>query len=298
MSNLAEITGFLEHLGDAIIIVNDSSDIIYANPACSKLFGYSKKNIHTMAIENLMVPSQKTNHRKVVNEYIQSKSSARAMMTRAQLPCVDSSGNTFNARISIASVTIDKQLFGVATIQDFTSLQKEIENLEITSHQDTLTGLFNRRYLQKITKPNSRILRTWKNIGLIYLDLNKFKPINDQYGHEVGDAVLKVVSNRIKGSIRFDDIVFRMGGDEFLVFINLNNILDKRETIRNIAVKIQQEVTKPLETEYANISVGLSAGCGIYPENDSDMMKLVAKTDKAMYSAKKTGIHISFVETS
>jgi diguanylate cyclase (GGDEF)-like protein len=129
----------------------------------------------------------------------------------------------------------------------------------------------------------------------MYIDLNKFKPINDKYGHEVGDAVLKVVSNRINGCIRFDDIAFRLGGDEFLILLNLTNALDKTELLNHIAEKIHWEVTRPIETEQTNIKVGLSAGCGIYPEDESDLMRLVNMVDKAMYSAKETGTHIANV---
>ena len=289
MSTLEEITSFLDCLGDAIIIVNDSSELLFANSACAKMFGYEAEAMRGMVIDTLMKPSPKLDHHEMVKQFIQANSPARTMMTRGVLPCVNKSGEIFNARISIASVRIDNQLLGVATIQDFTSLQKEIEKLEITSHQDTLTGLYNRRYLHKVTEANSRILHTWKSIGVIYIDLNKFKPINDNYGHDVGDAVLRVVASRINGCIRFDDIAFRMGGDEFLVLLNLTKAKDRVRLVHNIAEKIHREVAKPIAIEQAAMQVGLSAGCGIYPDNESDLMRLVTKVDRAMYSAKKAG---------
>lgn len=289
MSTLDDITSFLDCLGDAIIIVNDSSELIFANAACAKMFGYEVEEMPGMLLDKLMKPAAKLDHQEMVKQFIQSNSSARTMMTRGILPCVNESGEIFNARISIASVTIDNQLLGVATIQDFTSLQKEIEQLEITSHQDTLTGLYNRRYLHKVTESNSRILNTWKSIGVIYIDLNKFKPINDNYGHDVGDAVLRVVASRINGCIRFDDIVFRMGGDEFLILLNLTTAKDRARLVHNITEKIHHEVAKPIALEQATMQVGLSAGCGIYPDNESDLMRLVTKVDRAMYSAKRAG---------
>ncbi|NNK96036.1 MAG: GGDEF domain-containing protein [Desulfobacterales bacterium] len=295
MSNFNEIMEFLENLGDAIIIVNESSEIIFANSSCAKMFGYKARAMSGMLIDNLMRPSNNIDHREMVKKFIQSKSPARTMMTRGVLPCVDKYGNIFNARISIASATIDQRMYGVATIQDFTSLQKEIENLEITTYQDTLTGLYNRRYLQTITESNSRILHTWKTIGLIYIDLDKFKPINDKHGHGVGDAVLKAVSNRINGGIRFDDIAFRLGGDEFLILLNLTHAMDKTGLINRITEKIYREVTRPIEIGQIVIKVGFSAGCGIYPEDESDFMRLVDMADKAMYSAKGTETSIANV---
>jgi len=296
MSNLKEITSFLEYLGDAIIIVNESSELIFANSACSEFFGSPAQDMRGMLIDNLMTPLHKLNHQEMVKKYIQSNSSAKTMMNRGLLPCLDASGKIFNARISIASVTIDNQLYGVATIQDFTYIQKEIEHLEIAAHQDTLTGLYNRRYLQEISGSNSRILHTWKDIGVIYIDLNKFKHVNDKYGHEVGDVVLRMVSKRINGCIRYDDIALRMGGDEFLVLLNLTNIHNKAESVNQIAENIHSEVIRPIETKHTNIKIGLSAGCGLYPKDENNLMKLIDMVDKAMYTAKETGEHITNVD--
>ena len=249
-----------------------------------------------MHLDSLMRGAKKTNHQEMVKEFIRSNSPARSMMTRNSLLAVDRSGNIFNARISIASVNIDNQLYGVATIQDFTTLQKELEYLEINSYQDPLTGLYNRRYLQKTAESNSRILSTWQSIGVMYMDLNNFKPINDKYGHEVGDAVLKVVSNRIKGCIRFDDIAFRLGGDEFLILLNLTNAHNRTGLMNNIAEKIYSEITRTITIKQINIKVGFSAGCGIYPEDETNLMKLVSKVDKVMYSAKESKTHIEYLE--
>ena len=295
MSEIEEITNFLECLADAIILVNESSEIIFANAACLKLFDYQAQAMQGMVIENLMGDPNKINHSEMVRKFIQSNSPARSMMTRDVLECIDGSGNIFNARISIASVNIDNRLYGVATIQDFTSLQREIEHLEISSYQDALTGLYNRRYLQKTADSKSRILSTWKSIGVMYMDLNNFKLINDKYGHQVGDAVLKVVSNRMNRCIRFDDIAFRLGGDEFLILLNLTNATNRTEILNNIAEKIYSEVTRTIAIKQTNIKVGFSAGCGIYPEDDTDLMRLVNKVDKVMYSAKETKTYIANV---
>ena len=127
MSKLEEITNFVECLADAIVIVNESSEIIFANSACSKLFDYQTQAMEGMNIDNLMGGAKETNHQEMVKEFIRSNSPARSMMTRDFLLAIDRSGNFFNARISIASVNIDNHLYGVATIQDFTTLQKELE---------------------------------------------------------------------------------------------------------------------------------------------------------------------------
>jgi len=198
--------------------------------------------------------------------------------------------------VSIASIKLDGQSCGVATIQDFTTIQKEIAGHEINSYKDTLTGLYNRRYLEKVIEENNRVLSSWENIGVIFIDLNKFKPINDKYGHEVGDSVLVTISKRIESIIRLADIVFRIGGDEFLVFINLTSVSNRNEAINTIANNIYRCVTLPIETENFNESVGLSMGCGLYPDQESNIKALISLADKAMYSAKDKGKKIEYAK--
>ncbi len=296
MNNFDEICSFLECLGDAIIIVDKSSNILFANRVCIDLFGYQGSDMRDLCITDLMGKSVQPKHPDLVSRFIESRARARTMMARASMPCVNASGAPFNARISIATVTIHNQPYGIATIQDFTSLQKEIEHLEITSHQDILTGLYNRRYLQQVTEENSRILNTWPIIGVIYIDLDDFKPVNDNYGHEVGDAILKAVSYKIKGCVRYDDIVFRLGGDEFLILLNLTNISDKRETLKTICKKMHLEVSRPIKTHEHEIMIGLSAGCALYPENGGSLTELINLADRAMYTSKESGEMVTFTK--
>lgn len=296
MSSFDEVFNFVECLGDAIVMTNDSSEITFVNSACAKLFGCSKDEMLSMRLDQLM-SEEMSNHESMVKKFIDKKSKARTMLSRGTMPCLKASGDCFNARISISSVTINNQLFGIAIIQDFSSLQAELEQLEVSSNQDVLTGLYNRRYLQKIIEPKSRLTKAWKNIGVIYLDLNKFKPINDKYGHDVGDTVLSIVARRIQASVRFDDVVFRLGGDEFLIFLNMNDMENRETAILNIAEKIKQEVVQPITTQNADVSVGVSMGCSLYPDHSTNLEELINLADKAMYSAKKEGAGIKIIES-
>ena len=295
MSDFEEITGFLDCLGDAIIIVNEISEIIFANSACADMFGYTNSEMRGMRIDQLMATSFEIDHGSMVKKFIQSHLPARGMMARGDILCIDAAKNILSTRISIASVSIDNQQYGAATIQDFTNLNNEINQLEVSSHQDNLTGLYNRRYLQKAIESPSRLVSGWKNIGVIFIDLNKFKQINDKYGHDVGDSVLVKVSQRIVSHLRFDDLVFRMGGDEFLVLLNLTSAPNKTSAIKGIANKIYHAVSSPIETERFCESVGLSMGCGIYPDQESNIESLIKLADQAMYSAKQSGKGVEYV---
>lgn len=104
------------------------------------------------------------------------------------------------------------------------------------------------------------------------------------------------VSRRIISQIRFDDLVFRMGGDEFLVLLNLTSAPNKTSAIKGIANKIYNAVSRPIETKYFNTSVGLSMGCGLYPDQESNIKSLIKLADQAMYSAKQSGKGIEYVK--
>jgi len=295
MSDISKITDFLELLGDPILFANDASQIIFVNSACAGLFGYTKDQMLKLRIDDLMLKSESINHQGSVKKFIHSNSTPKDMMTRNTIPCVNSKGEAFKSRISIASVKISNELYGVATVQDFTAVQQEISTLESDSNVDVLTNLFNRRYLEEILKPNSRILASWQTVGVLYLDLNQFKPVNDNLGHAAGDSVLKMVANRLKMSVRYDDVIFRMGGDEFLIFINLTNVADKIELLRNISSKIIKLISDPFLLQNQPVYIGVSLGAGIYPDDTDDLRELIHSADKAMYSSKNHSSPVSFV---
>ena len=143
MKSLAEVESFLEFLGQPILITNDVSEIVFANTACLHLFGYQKEQILQCRIEDLTCTLGNLNHAKLTENYIRSNAQAKEMTERNLIPCVDSKGKRFDTRISIASAKIDNKFYGVAILQDYTSIQNIISELESKSNIDILTGLFN-----------------------------------------------------------------------------------------------------------------------------------------------------------
>jgi len=288
MSDFKEIVGFLEVLGDAILIANDASEIVFANSSCVKLFGYSSENMLRLRITDLMDRSLEQEHPHALKQYIHSNSPAKEMMARNTMPCVNAAGKKFHARISIAHVNIAGELFGIATIQDYTSVHEKISGLEVHSNVDALSNFYNRRYLQEILSPDNSVLNAWNAIGVLYLDLDRFKPVNDTHGHKIGDLVLTEIANRIKESVRRNDLMFRIGGDEFLVLINLTEVADKSEAVKSLGEKIYSKVNEPLLINAHSLEIGVSIGAGIYPENSNDLTELIHKADQAMYLSKNS----------
>lgn len=296
MNKLAEITGFLEYLAEAIIIVNKSSEIIFANEACLRLFGYPREQMFQQCLEDLMHPVHAAHHPELVQNYILNKSPAKEMQSRSTITCIGSDGGEFHARISIAAVEMAGTLYGVATIQDFTPIEDELATLELHSNIDSLTSLYNRHYLEIISEGESRIMQQWKTIAILYIDLDKFKPVNDKYGHATGDKVLMEIAKRLKNKTRHDDLVFRLGGDEFLLLCNMTNADMPHKQIDKIAHTIFNQISQPVNVDNISVQVGASVGAAVFPDNGNNLSELIDLADKAMYEAKQTRTPIMFVD--
>jgi len=123
--------------------------------------------------------------------------------------------------------------------------------------------------------------------GLLFLDLKKFKPFNDNYGHEVGDQVLQIVAQRLQAQIRSDDLVARFGGDEFVVM--LDGLVDI-ELLEQRAAKIARSLTRPFHIGDLSSSVGVNIGGAMYPRDSETEDGLLKVADQNMYRAKQSNV--------
>ena len=155
------------------------------------------------------------------------------------------------------------------------------------AHHDGLTGLPNRiLFNQRLNIALELAMNKDTILALFFIDLDKFKNINDSLGHKVGDEVLKMVSKRFANSIRGEDTLARLGGDEFMVIIEN---LTKLEDTYKIATKVIKSFDKPFEIDNHTINISVSIGISIYPQNASTSQELIKCADIAMYKAKERG---------
>lgn len=165
------------------------------------------------------------------------------------------------------------------------------------AYHDPLTTLPNRRFL--VEKLNEELYLAEKSsytFAIMFIDIDNFKTINDSLGHEVGDYVLKEFSFRLKNNIRKNDTVFRLGGDEFIIFLKVQNGLDD---IINIADRIVKSLHIPFRYENKEILLTSSIGISVYPEDGNNINTLLKHADKAMYDAKKQcGNYFKFFNSS
>lgn len=175
----------------------------------------------------------------------------------------------------------------VLVFQDVTERQQAAEMIRYMANHDSLTTLPNRNYCNnRLPQAISLAKREKRIICLLFIDLDRFKPINDNYGHAVGDKVLLQVAQRLKKMLRASDSVCRLGGDEFVILLESTLTVGGAE---NVAQKTIELLNEPIVVDSITCSIGASIGISIYPIDCHDADSMLRHADIAMYEAKKKG---------
>ncbi|MBT8764456.1 EAL domain-containing protein [Desulfohalobiaceae bacterium Ax17] len=198
-------------------------------------------------------------------------------------------GEIYPKWLSISAVKDDQGNLThfVAIFSDLTAIKQTEEKLELLAHYDFLTGLPNRLlFNDRLRQTILRARRNQSRFGLIYLDLDGFKLINDSLGHIIGDQMLKVVGQRLKKIIRETDTIARLGGDEFGLIIT---DIEEPSILASIAQKIKETISEPFRIRGYELFITVSIGITIYPDDGRDEVTLMQNADSAMYQAKSEG---------
>ncbi len=167
-------------------------------------------------------------------------------------------------------------------------LKSQVQLLQTQAHYDNLTGLGNRNLLNdRFEFVVERCMRSKATFALMMIDLNRFKSVNDNYGHSAGDAVLIASANRLMASVRASDTVVRLGGDEFLLLIeNFGQCDDVFKLGRKLIDSLSEDIVLP---SGETVSVGASVGIAQFPSDGVDMAALIEYADQSMYECKTSG---------
>jgi len=181
-----------------------------------------------------------------------------------------------------------RPLVMVGTIQDITERKQADLQINFMAFHDGLTGLPNRAlFFDRFSQSISHAKRNKNCVALLFIDLDRFKPVNDRYGHEAGDFVLKTIAARLLSAVRSMDTVARIGGDEFVVMLDE---LEQSGEAASVAAKLIDSITLPIQLPNGpQCEVGASVGISIYPENGTEIDALMAGADAAMYQSKTSG---------
>lgn len=178
-------------------------------------------------------------------------------------------------------------LYGIIDEMKNVELHEANRQLWAQAHTDPLTGLPNRSLLvDRLTQALASGRREERKVGVLFVDLDKFKPVNDTFGHAAGDRMLQSVATRMGTAVRESDTVARVGGDEFVVVLPS---IGSSEDAMNKAAEVIQVVAEPMQHEGTEVVIGCSIGIAVFPDHGKDVTVLQEVADKAVYSAKAAG---------
>ena len=196
-------------------------------------------------------------------------------------------GNVFPAEVCLTALTLSGQPTLLATVRDITERKVAQERVQYLAYYDDLTGLPNRTLLQdRLAKALAGARRHKQKVALLFLDLDRFKDINDSLGHSVGDLLLKELAERLKRWAREQDTVARLSGDEFVLMLtHVKDVPDAAVA----AERLMDAITAEFVVQGHTLNVSCSLGISIFPEHGTDAETLIKNADAAMYSAKDNG---------
>lgn len=266
---------------DAIILMDDSGTVIEANERSGALFGKARSALSGKNIRTVFDPQDAP----VFEERWQELKREKSLIFEAYGKHAD--GRIFPVEISSGIIDTAGKCFAQFIIRDVSEKKKADEAIWRHANFDLLTGLANRRmFQQRLLFETRKAQRTGGSVALMYLDLDRFKYVNDTMGHDVGDSLLKGASERISHCVRETDMVARLGGDEFTVI--LADLEDFRDVSR-VAQSIRGALSQPFVIDGQSVHVSTSIGIAFYPEDAADVQELMKHADQAMYAAKKNG---------
>lgn len=272
------------HLQEGIAIVDSEGNFLDANEAFSAITGYAKQEIIGKNPRLL-----KSGRHDLVFYHSMWESLSRNGYWRGELWNRRKNGEVFPCQLTISAVRDNQAKVShyVSIFSDVTVLKEHEVKLERMANYDSLTGLPNRSLLSdRMRQAISRANRKDGLLAICYLDLDNFKPINDAYGHQVGDRVLTEIANRLRAQLRGGDTIARLGGDEFVLLLCG---LETTEQSHLAVSRILSSVTSPIKLEAQLINVTASIGVTIYPNDDDAPDILLRHADQAMYIAKESG---------
>lgn len=171
--------------------------------------------------------------------------------------------------------------------RDITERKKLEDQLHFLAYHDTLTGLPNRRFLlDRLQQAIKDAKRYRQGIGVLFLDFDHFKSINDTYGHDIGDQFLQGLAQRLKTCVRHADTIARLGGDEFIVILTA---IDSETQVKKVARRIVETLQQPWEIGPHRFQITVSIGISLFPDDGEGIDQLISFADKALYQAKAEG---------
>ena len=274
----------IANLNEAVVIVDTAFKVTSVNPAFNLITGFSPEEI--LGQHPPFFKTIKSN--KDLNSKMRTSLKRKASW-EGEFWCKHKNGEKYAVRLSLSAITDEKgkvQQYA-AVLNDITKRKKDEERIHYQANYDTLTDLPNRSlFHDRLNQSLPSMMRLKAKLGLMFIDLDGFKLINDTLGHDCGDILLQETSNRLSECIRDGDTVARLGGDEFTVI--MPNLHDPQNAPL-LAQRILDGLNKPFDLKGQEAFISCSIGITIYPDDATEAADLIKNADAAMYRAKEQG---------
>ncbi|SDL03848.1 PAS domain S-box-containing protein/diguanylate cyclase (GGDEF) domain-containing protein [Franzmannia pantelleriensis] len=272
-----------EHSHAGIVITDPEQRILWANPAFEKITGHAPHDVIGWDIHAFHHPEQDDDY------HHQRHALAQSGHWQGEVLCQRRNGEHYPELLTIDSLYDEHhQPCGYVRIfVDISTMKAAQSHLQLKANHDPLTGLANRSLFDDhLQRALHHAQRHADEVALLFIDLDRFKPINDSLGHGAGDTLLKQVARRLSQALRSDDVLARFGGDEFLVLLQHEAGVDGAQTV---ALRLQEALEAPFKVGDRRLPISASIGIALFPRDGDSAEELLRSADSAMYSAKHAG---------
>jgi diguanylate cyclase (GGDEF)-like protein/PAS domain S-box-containing protein len=279
-----------DHANDVIWTMGLDGRLSYVSPSVFKQRGYTPAEVTAQSLDELLCPESRAPVRDALRRVEQALNQGLALPSfrdELEQPCKH--GGSVWVEVSVSALRNSEGgfvgLLGVA--RDISERRATEERMRHMAQHDTLTGLPNRAlFSDRLQQALAAARRDGTRMAVLFLDLDRFKPINDQYGHAVGDDLLRQAAARLSAALRASDTVARVGGDEFVALLRH---VTSVEGALQVATKLTQALCSPFDSGGRTLQVSVSVGVALFPEHGQDEQSLCHTADQAMYRAKQAG---------
>lgn len=284
----AELRAILDNAHDAFIALDPGGVVLDWNRQAEKLMGWTRAEVIGQPLAAMVLPPllRRAYERDMRQLADAGAGSTTVLNRRIELTLHNRECQELDVEVSLAYVPRSSGHLFIAFLHDISERKSLFASMEAMALRDTLTGLPNRRALmQALTEAIQRANRLRQSCAVFFLDLDRFKQVNDRYGHEEGDELLRQFAERVLHTVRKTDTVGRLAGDEFIVILeNLHSDSAAQETADKLAPALRQ----PFTLKTATVTLSASIGIAIHhPDDPQDIETLLSRADRAMYLNKQ-----------
>jgi diguanylate cyclase (GGDEF)-like protein/PAS domain S-box-containing protein len=283
-----EIKAVLGSVGEGILTINEWGEIESFNTAATQIFGYTAGEVIGKNITMLMPGEMHSAHQQGMQRYLAGGAPRVLGRQGIELPGLKQDGTVFSLALTVNEIVLERGRIFVGIVRDITERKQLEEKLTFLAQNDTLTGLANRAmFMDKLTEASLRANRNKSALGVMFLDLDGFKQVNDTLGHHNGDELLKQFAMRLTATVRKTDTVARLGGDEFTIL--LEGMTVPELDVEAVADKLIAAIQPPFVLGDSTIVVTTSIGLALHIQGEFNAEDLLHRADSAMYMAKNSG---------